>query len=60
MKLDIEARSETVAPRLAWVARLKIDGLPAHLHRGQEVFGPGGPVHNGRLKRENEEKAGTR
>jgi hypothetical protein len=69
VKLGLEARPETVAVRLAWAAGyyanedyfmrdMQIDGMPAHLHRGQALVGPGGAVHNARLKREDEKKTG--
>lgn len=63
VKLGLEARPETVATRLVWAAGyyanddyfvrdMRIEGMPAHLHRGQKLIGPGGAVHNVRLKRE--------
>jgi len=69
VKLGLEARPETVATRLVWAAgydvtedyfvrEIKIGGMPAHLHRGQKLIGPGGTAHNVRLKREDEKKAG--
>jgi hypothetical protein len=71
VKLGIEAAPETVATRLLWavgyttdedyfVAELRVEGLPAHLHRGQKYVGPDGLVHNARLKRapEGEKKSG--
>ena len=72
-KLGSEARPEVVATRLTWaagyfanedyfVADLRIEGLPAHLHRGQKYVAPDGSLHNVRLKRYNkdEEKEGNR
>jgi hypothetical protein len=70
VKLGTEVRPETAASRLVWAAGyfanedyfvrdLRIDGLPAHLHRGEKLIGPGGAVHNVRLKREVDKKAGT-
>jgi hypothetical protein len=70
VKLGLEARPETVATRLVWavgyfanedyfVQEMQIQGLPARLHRGQEMVGPDGSVHNVRLKREDEKKIGT-
>jgi hypothetical protein len=69
VKLGLEARPETVATRLVWAAgyavnddyfvpEIKIDGMPAHLHRGQKLIGPGGTARNVRLKREDEKKIG--
>ena len=72
VKLGIEARPETAASRLVWavgyyadedyfVRDLKVHEMPARLHRGQELVGPGGEVHNVRLKREpdNKDKLGN-
>jgi hypothetical protein len=69
VKLGIEARPETLATRLVWAAgyyvnedyfvrQIQINGLPAHLHRGQKLIGPDGTAHNVRLKREDEKKIG--
>jgi hypothetical protein len=71
VKLGTEARPETVATRLVWavgysadedyfVPVLQLKGLPAHLHRGQNLIGPDGTIHDARLKRysKNEKKAG--
>jgi len=69
VKLGLEARPETVATRLVWAAGyyanedyfvpdMRVEGMPAHLHRGQKLVGPGGEVHNVRLKREDEKKIG--
>ena len=65
VKLGNEARPETVASRFAWAVgyytnedylrsrNLHVQGMPAHLHRGQKlVASPDGSVHNVRLKRE--------
>lgn len=63
VKLGIEARPETVATRLAWavgyyanedyfVRELKVRGMPARLHRGQNLAGADGTMHDVRLKRE--------
>jgi hypothetical protein len=63
VKMGLEARPETVATRLTWAAGyyanedyfvpdIRVDGMPAHLHRGQKLLGPAGAVHNVRLKRE--------
>lgn len=62
VKLGAEASPETVASRLLWavgyttnedyfVPELKVEGLPAHLQRGQQYVGRDGMVHNARLKR---------
>jgi hypothetical protein len=62
VKLGAEARPETVASRLVWavgysanedyfVPVLHVENLPAHLHRGQNLVGPGGIFQNVRLKR---------
>jgi hypothetical protein len=72
VKLGLEARSETAASRLVWsvgyftnedyfLPDLQVDGMPAHLHRGQDQAGPGGYVHNVRLKRDlkGQKKIGT-
>ena len=70
VKLGEEAQPETVATRIVWavgfhanedyfLTDLQIDGLPEHLHRGQELVGPNGTLHNVRLKREDEKKIGT-
>jgi hypothetical protein len=61
VKLGAEARPEVAASRLLWAAGyltneyyyledLKVQGLP-HLHRGQNLVGPDGTLHNARLKR---------
>jgi len=66
VKLGLEARPETVVTRLVWatgyyvnedyfVRDMRIESMPAHLHRGQCLIGPGGDV---RLKREDEKKIG--
>jgi hypothetical protein len=63
VKLGIEARPETVAARIVWsvgyfanedyfVPDLDVMGMPARLHRGQDMVAPDGSVHNVRLKRE--------
>lgn len=72
LKLGSEARPETAATRFVWaigyfttdnylVPELRVDELPQHLHRGQNLIGPGGVLHDARLKRNPEgyEKAGT-
>jgi hypothetical protein len=70
VKMGNEARPETVASRLVWAAgytanedyfvgELHVEGMPAHLRRGQNLV-KAGTVHNVRLKRhlKGEEKAG--
>ena len=58
----MEARPETVASRLVWAAGyfanedyfledLRVDGMPAHLARGQKLVGPDGTMRAARLKR---------
>jgi len=62
VKLGMEARPETVASRLVWAVgyftnedyfleALRVDGMPAHLKRGQKLVGPGGTMQAARLKR---------
>ena len=62
VKFGVEARPETVASRLVWAVgyfanedyfmpALHVENLPAHLHRGQKLVGPGGTFQNVRLKR---------
>lgn len=62
VKLGPEARAEVAASRLLWaagyftnedyfVSALHVEGMPSHLHRGQNLVGPDGTVHNARLKR---------
>jgi hypothetical protein len=63
VKMGIEARPETVAARLVWAVgyhadedyflpSITIDGMPAHLRRGQNFVGSDGSLRNVRLKRE--------
>jgi hypothetical protein len=72
VKLGIEARPEVVATRLVWavgysanedyfVPALRVENMPAHLHRGQNLVSAGGIVDNVRLKRylKNEKKIGS-
>ena len=72
VKLGAEAPPEVAASRLVWAAgyftneeyfleTLRVEGLPAHLHRGQDLIAPDGVVHNVRLKRsaKGEEKLGA-
>jgi len=67
IKLGEEARPETVASRLVWavgyfadedyfLADMRVANMPARLHRGQSLVGPDGTMHNGRLKREPEDR----
>jgi hypothetical protein len=67
IKLGPEARPETVASRFVWAVgyhadedyflpEVRVLGLPAHVHRGQNLIGAGGVMHNVRLKREEGEK----
>jgi hypothetical protein len=72
VKLGTEARPETVASRLVWavgyftdedyfLADFKVQGMPAHLHRGQALVAADGSMHNVRLKRylKGQEKLGS-
>jgi hypothetical protein len=72
VKMGAEAKPETVASRLVWavgylanedyfVADLRVQGLPSHLHRGQNRVSPDGLVHAVRLKRDpkDEKKVGN-
>lgn len=70
VKLGNEARPETVASRITWavgyyanedyfVPCLHVEGMPAHLHRGQKLVARDGSVSNVRLKREDEKKVST-
>ncbi len=71
VKIGNEARPETVASRLVWaagyftnedyfVSDLRVEGMPSHLKRGQNLVSPQG-VKNVRLKRHipGEKKDGT-
>lgn len=62
IKLGAEARPETVASRLVWAVGyftneeyflqdLRVDNVPARLHRGRSLVAPDGGMHNARLKR---------
>ena len=62
VKLGAEARPETVASRLVWAVGysanedyflpvLRVESLPDHLRRGQNLVGPSGTFQNVRLKR---------
>jgi len=72
VKLGAEARPEVAASRLIWAAGyftnenyflqdMQVQVLPSHLHRGQDLVGSGGTLHNVRLKRamKGEEKLGS-
>ena len=72
VKLGAEARPEVAASRLVWaagyftnedyfLADLQVQGLPSHLHRGQDLVAPDGTLHNVRLKRsmKGQEKLGN-
>ena len=72
IKLGREARPETAASRLIWavgystnpfyfVPLLRVEGLPKHLHRGQNLIGPDGSLRNVELKcyPEHQKKAGN-
>jgi hypothetical protein len=63
IKLGAEARPETVASRFVWaigyhsdedyfMAEVQVNGMPAHVHRGQDLIEPGGVMRNVRVKRE--------
>lgn len=67
IKLGEEAQPETVATRFVWAVgyhadqdyllpQIKVDNLPEHVHRGQDLIQAGGVMHNARLKREEGEK----
>ena len=62
VKLGTEARPETAATRIVWAAgysadedyfvdEIHVDGMPAHLHRGQRLVEGNGIVRNVRLER---------
>jgi hypothetical protein len=72
VKLGVEAKPETAASRLVWAVgysvnedyflpKLTVEGLPAHLKRGQGMEQPDGSFLNVRLKRslKHEEKEGS-
>ncbi|HTB18648.1 MAG TPA: hypothetical protein VK708_11055 [Bryobacteraceae bacterium] len=69
IKLGPEAQPETAASRFVWAvgyhvdedyfaAEIQVNGLPAHVHRGQHLIGAGGVMRNARLKREDDKKEG--
>jgi hypothetical protein len=62
VKLGKEARSETAASRLVWavgypttddyfIPELRVENMPAHLRRGQNLVAPDGTMRDVRLKR---------
>jgi hypothetical protein len=66
-KLGTEARPETVASRLVWAAgyaaeeeyfvdEIRVNEMPAHVHRGQRMIDSNGTMHGVRLKRESGER----
>src|SRR5450432_2478667 len=72
IKMGQETRPETAASRFVWAAgyytnedyfvpSLHVEGLPAHLHRGQNLIAKDGTMHDARLKRylKGEKKLGT-
>lgn len=72
LKMGAEARPEPVAANLVWAAgyfanedyflpEVHVSNLPAHLRRGQDKVGPGGTIHDVRLKRylKGEKKIGS-
>jgi hypothetical protein len=67
VKLGAEAKPETAASRLVWAAGyftqedyflrdLQIVELPAHLHRGGNLIGKDGSLHNAFFKREDKKE----
>jgi hypothetical protein len=70
VKMGIEAHPETAATRIVWAVgyytnedyflpKIQVQGLPPHLHRGQNLVGADGTIENVRLKREDDKKLGT-
>jgi hypothetical protein len=70
IKLGVEARPETAASRFVWAVgyhtdedyflpNVQVNGMPAHVHRGQDLIEPGGVMRNVRLKREGGKKVGN-
>ncbi len=62
VKLGVEARPESAAARLVWAVgypttdcyflpELRVENMPAHLHRGQNLVAPDGTMRNVRFKR---------
>lgn len=62
IKLGVETRSETAASRLVWavgysvnqfyfVPKIRVEGLPAQLHRGENLVNPDGSMQNVELRR---------
>ena len=67
IKLGAEARPETAASRFVWAVgyhtdedyflpMVQVDGMPSHVHRGEDLIEPGGVIRNVRLKREEAER----
>jgi hypothetical protein len=67
IKLGAEAKPETAASRFVWAVGyhtdedyflpvVQVDGMPAHVHRGQDMIEPSGVMRNVRLKREGGKK----
>jgi hypothetical protein len=63
IKLGAEARPEAVAARFVWAAGyhadedyflpvIQVNGMPKHVHRGEDLIEPGGVMRYVRLKRE--------
>ena len=67
VKLGTEARPETAATRLVWTAgyaadedyfvdEIRVNEMPAHVHRGQKLIDQNGTMHGVRLERESGER----
>jgi len=67
IKLGAEAKPETAASRFVWAVGyhtdedyflpvVQVDGMPAHVHRGEDLIEPSGVMRNVRLKREGGKK----
>jgi hypothetical protein len=67
IKLGAEVRPETVATRLVWAVgysadedyflrEVQVNGMPIHLHRGQQLVGANGTMRDVRLKREPDDR----
>ena len=67
VKLGTEARPETAASRLVWavgyaadedyfVDEIRVNDMPAHVHRGQKLIEGNGTMRGVRLKRESDER----
>ncbi len=72
VKMGAEAKPEVAASRFVWATgyftydeyfldRLKVEGMPGHMHRGQKFVGADGTVREVRMKRDisGEAKDGT-